>query len=191
VKIRSVFLSTVVLGLVAGCAKQEASKGLQGRWRAHCVEGASAALLGQADLGVTQTAALSIGEKSVGEVSYIGGAKCSEKDIRVNAGGTYTSSTGSTGIPNSIDVDKISYKVKPLTEFGVRVLNVAKWCGVTNWMIGEERDVTVDAGKAKCFSSRSSHTTIGLDGDRLKITESDRIRTSTFGVKEGLYFERR
>ncbi|MES2854874.1 MAG: hypothetical protein V4692_03370, partial [Bdellovibrionota bacterium] len=72
---RGIFLSTILLTLAAGCAPKP-DTGVQGSWRSNCVEGSSAALVGQADIGVTQYSHLSISEGEVVETSFVTSSSC-------------------------------------------------------------------------------------------------------------------
>ncbi|HVK61523.1 MAG TPA: hypothetical protein VM432_08235 [Bdellovibrionales bacterium] len=191
-KFKSVVFTGAIIGAItfaAGCAKQEEKEapyiGVQGSWQSNCVSGESAALLGPSDLGITQHSELKITKAEVIETSYVSSSECDGKDIEVISTGRYHA------VGNGLQIEDITYHVKPLTEFGLRVLRIAQWCGISDWSLKESRDVTSEAGKEKCFSSRQATAQISIGESDMKVKESDRMQSSFYGMKSGLYFKRR
>ncbi len=62
---------------------------------------------------------------------------------------------------------------------------------MSDWKIDEARDVTSEAGKAKCFASRQVQASLSVDEKTLRIQDSDRLKASTFGLKSGLSYGRK
>ncbi|MES2965063.1 MAG: hypothetical protein V4760_14350 [Bdellovibrionota bacterium] len=59
---------------------------------------------------------------------------------------------GSTnGQGREVDITVTSVRVKPVTETGVGILNLRAFCGMTDWEVGVERDVTGATGGRACF----------------------------------------
>jgi hypothetical protein len=166
-------LTLVSMGLMSCSQKDEqkekplAVDELQGHWQSNCLEGQYNALTAKSALGITQKSLLFVDGKTATEVTTISSLKCDGADIEATVNGTFNRSSASSPELKAIDIKMDHYKAKPLTEFGVRVMNLAKWCGISDWAIGQERDVTNQVAKEKCFDTHSISTVYSVAGENL------------------------
>lgn len=142
---------------------------LLGQWKSNCVEGQNLALTAKSTIGITQSSVITIDEKTVTELASISSRKCEDRDIEITSISTLARRPLSTASDRKeISLSGASYKIKPVSEFGVRVLNIAKWCGIDDWTLAQERDVSAQIGKDKCVSSaRAIDTVYAVSGANL------------------------
>lgn len=126
-----------------GVAEATAAEELQGAWTSTCRDAEKFGLTESSRLDVTGTTAT-----QVTSVSSTG--NCGTTSVVVTQ--TATVSAGEpVGQGRAVDITVTSVKVKPMNETGVGVLNLAAFCGVTDWQAGVERDVTATTGRSPCF----------------------------------------
>lgn len=120
-----------------------AAEELQGAWKSNCRDAQKFGLTESSTLQVTGASA-----HQVTSVSSTGGcgttAVVITQDARMHAG-------SEAGQGRALDITVTSVKVKPVTETGVGILNLAAFCGITDWQAGVERDVTAATGGRSCF----------------------------------------
>ncbi len=151
-------------------APKPAPKGeieLQGVWRSRCIPGKLEGLVALVNIGITQVSELTIEGDEVTEKTIVTSGSCSSPDIEITAKGTYQS--GPTARPNvkSIDMKFGRYKVKPVTEFGMRILNLSAFCGRKDWKIGVTRLITPQEDAEFCLPEPQIQTVYSVEGKRL------------------------
>ena len=59
---------------------------------------------------------------------------------------------------NRIDLNPKTLAITASTQAGVDALNLINLCGITDWALGQERDVTAGAADGKCLTERINQT---------------------------------
>lgn len=153
---------------------------LIGQWRSNCVRGLNFALTSQTRLGITQRSELTVeGDYSFMEVSHISSSPCDQRDIEITSKGSVVMGILSPQGNRLISMGLKSFKVKPTSEFGAKVLNISEWCGAKDWVVNEERDVFRAIESEKCFPSRDFTLPYSLDGNTLYFGLSRRVSQAT------------
>lgn len=86
------------------------------------------------------------------EVQLFGNDKCESFNISVITSGEFTLGSGE-GYPEKVypvDYHFNKVVVKPLTDAGVKALESGALCGVKDWKVNEEKDLTSVSGKLGC-----------------------------------------
>jgi hypothetical protein len=191
--------------LVSGCAKEidgpaKPVDEFQGVWQSNCVKGQLArTLTAPVKFGVTQVTQLEIQGTRLTEISTVTSGECEGGDVEVIAEGEFerlksaelTSDTSPA--LTELDLRIVSYHVRPVTEFGVRVMNLRNWCGISDWMIDHERDVTGRVGTKDCFSLRSLNTVYSIEDGRLYFGDRESVRPGaerSKSLQKDLFFVR-
>jgi hypothetical protein len=191
--------------LVGGCAKEgdgpaKAVDEFQGVWQSNCVKGQLArTLTAPVKFGVTQVTQLEIQGTKLTEISSITSGDCEGGDVEVIAEGEFERLKSAESPPvdsaaiTELDLNILTYHVKPVTEFGVRVMNLRKWCGISDWIINHERDVTAFVGTQDCFSLRSLNTVYSIEDGRLFFGDRESVRPGaerSKALQKDLFFVR-
>lgn len=143
-------------------------KDLQGIWRSSCSPGKLEGLVATVNIGITQLTELTVKEDTVTERTLITSGDCDRGDIEIISFGAYTSSDARRAGVKAIDLNLGQYRVRPLTEFGERVLNLAQFCGIADWRIGMVRAIRVDEPEARgCLPKPTLKTVYSIQNDRL------------------------
>lgn len=199
-------MALVFTAVIAACSVQNPSVPpahvtdyALGTWNSNCVEGKYLALLATGEVGITQRTTLVVDKETMSEISTISRAGCSESDISVTVDTSLKrEATEKPGI-KSFDAKVPGYRVKPLTTFGVKVLNLSEWCGIKDWAIGQERDVLATVGEdsprgRKCFKSRQIATIYAADSRNLYFGQAAEVFGSSsendLRLKQAFYFTR-
>lgn len=142
-------------------------KELQGVWRSKCRPGKLEGLIALVNIGITQVSELTINGDEVTERSIVTSGSCSKPDIEIISTGTYTTGpTVKAGI-KTIDMKLGKFKVKPVTEFGMRILNLSAFCDIKNWKIGVVREINVEEEKEFCLPKPRVQTVYSVERNRL------------------------
>jgi hypothetical protein len=199
------FAVMVAAILVSGCAKEDDGPAkpvdqFQGLWQSNCVKGQLArTLTAPVKFGVTQVTQLEIHGTKLTEISSITSGECDGGDVEVIAEGEFErlKSAEGTAIENpaitELDLRIVSYHVRPVTEFGVRVMNLRNWCGISDWTIDHERNVTGRVGTKDCFSLRSLNTVYSIEEGRLYFGDRESMRPGaerSKALQKDLFFVR-
>lgn len=140
---------------------------LQGVWRSRCMPGKLEGLVAIINIGITQVSELTINGDEVSEKSIITSGSCSKADIEIISSGTYkTGPTAKNGI-KTIDMKLGKFKVKPVTEFGMRILNLSAFCDKKDWKIGVVKEINVEEEKDFCLPKPQLQTVYSVEGKRL------------------------
>lgn len=126
-----------------GEAQATAAEELQGSWQSNCRDADKFGLTESSRLDVKGTTATQV--TSASSTGACGStAVIVTQTARVSAG-------GEVGEGRAVDITVQNVKVKPVNETGVGILNLAAFCGITDWSAGEERDVSAMTGGSSCF----------------------------------------
>lgn len=158
--------------------KVEALDTMIGQWQSNCTEGQAYSLTSKSNVGITQRSKLEVFDKTLTETTIISASPCDTSDIEVTSVSSYELDTTSRPEVMSLPLKIKTYQVKPVTEFGVRVLNLAKWCGIEDWTLEQSRDVTSSAGKDNCFKDKSISAVMMNDGGRLYFGRADQLNST-------------
>lgn len=191
-------LFSLLLGLmVFGCGKHEpevqkdpyvaALEALTGGWESNCIVGMNLSLLGAAPLGITQRSIVTIEGDRLKEISRISSLKCSDVDIEIATDAKYELQVQPASPVHDLKLQIESIHIKPLTEFGAKVLNIAKWCGASDWKVDETRSVIGQIGKEKCFSDLQVSTSAiyAMEGGQLYFDKRPSELASDNGTDAG------
>jgi hypothetical protein len=169
---------TPTLLLTSGCSEETKRaptpyEEISGRWESNCAEGKNFALTAKTNLGITQTSQLEINLSEVKETTVISSRKCDSRDIEIKTISKATIEAPAGVQYRDLDLQVSSYSILPLTEFGARILNLSKWCGFSDWAVGTDRDVTIQAAEGKCMKPRGARVPFVLEGANLKIETAE------------------
>lgn len=140
---------------------------LQGVWRSRCMPGKLEGLVAIVNIGITQVSELTINGDQVSEKTIITSGSCSKADIEITSSGTYASGpTAKKGV-KTIDMKFGKFRVKPVTEFGMRVLNLSAFCDINDWKIGVVREVGVQEDAQFCLRKPQVQTVFSVENNRL------------------------
>ncbi len=145
---------------------QKGVQELQGRWRSVCTQGKLDALTIKVGFGVTQVTEIEVSEDQIIETTFITSGSCEGSDIEIRSSGVYSSAATPRSEVKAIDFVYAGYRVNPLTEFGVRVLKLNKFCGIAEWTIGGVREIAI-SDKKSCLPKPITRTVFALEGERL------------------------
>jgi hypothetical protein len=120
--------------------------------------------------GLSETARISISGQTITQLSRVSASgNCVGLEVEVARTGTYQRRGQVTG--NTFQVDTLieSIRVKPLTALGAQVLNLAGWCGISDWAVNQEKDVTAKTGSERCFAKQpaTTYSVYSVEGNRL------------------------
>jgi hypothetical protein len=152
-----ILIALIPTVLAAGCANPESSltpavDELHGAWQSNCVKGQlSRTLTAPVKFGVTQYTQLHVKNGKFTETARVTSGECDSSDVEVTVSGELAKSKSPESPMTDLDLRIDSYRVRPITEFGVRVMNLRRWCGMSNWILNDEREVTLLAGGKDCF----------------------------------------
>lgn len=166
---------------------------LLGTWQSNCIEGQNYALTSKADLGITQRSQITVDDSKITEVSTVSSLSCDSKDIEITSIGARDSQPAQGEGIHALSAKVASYHVKPLSEFGVRVLNLSKWCGFDDWAVDQDKDVTSAIGKDKCFTIKAVNTVYSIEGSNLYFGNTNQVSSSSdtpTDLKKTFYFTR-
>lgn len=163
------FSAAMSVAIATGCAKKQddGPVSLEGEWQSACKAGAYSAIAGQAPLGITQNSKVAIGAGTIEETSIISSLGCDGKDIQITTKAIYTA-VASESEGQQLQMSALRYLVKPLSEYGIRVLNLAKWCGISDWQIDQEREVRATSAE-KCFGGEARTAAYEIDKRVLRV----------------------
>ena len=162
----------------AACSKHDASpapaekvqtqsaQDLQGSWKSTC----SDAQL----FGLSESSSLTVdGSKATQVTSTSAQGDCASTAVEVTQMATLTPTT--VNGMNHVDITVTSAKVKPLNETGVGILNLASFCGMTDWKVGEERDITQQSGGGRCYPKlpKTYYNVYGIEDGKLYFGSGD------------------
>ncbi len=181
---------TPILLLSTGCSEETKSvptpyEEISGRWASNCAEGKNFALTSKTNLGITQTSQLEINLSEVKETTVISSRKCDSRDIEIKTISKAIIETPAGATHRDLDLQVSSYSILPITEFGARILNLSKWCGLNDWAVGTERDVSVAAAEGKCMKPRGPRIPFVLEGANLKIETASEAASPNFNSGNG------
>lgn len=181
-----VLLAMTVVMMLAGCGSDSPSsvpppppevvvpagpiKGdidLQGEWRSKCIPGKLDGLVATIGIGITQMTEITIKEDAISERTLVTSDACEGGDIEITTSGTYESNQSLRSGVRFIDMKLGSYRVKPITEFGKRVLNLAKFCEIDSWKIGIARTISVSEPTQGCLPLPRVRTVYSIENERL------------------------
>lgn len=128
-----------------GSAGQQGSaQELQGSWDSSCRDADG--------IGLTQTTRLTFAGVNATNLARISSSgDCQGVEIEVRQEGTYSKGAPVRPSINAIDLSVATIHVKPLTERGAALLRLAGFCELTDWAVGQEREVTAATGTERCF----------------------------------------
>jgi hypothetical protein len=130
-------------GETDGIANATAAEELQGSWQSNCRDAEK--------FGLTESSRLDISGTSATQVTNTSSTgACGTTAVTITQSAVVSAGTPS-GQGRAVDITVTSVKVKPVTETGVGILNLAAFCGITDWQAGVERDVTGSTGGRSCF----------------------------------------
>ncbi len=173
----------IVSSIATACSEQPSPPApvdpLLGTWKSNCIEGQLRTFTAPVRFGITEHSEMTFENEKVVEVSRVTSSSCEGNDVEITASGTYKKEGFSNPNVLPIDVRFDSYKVKPVTEFGVKVMNPGKWCGIDDWTLGVERDVTNQIGKENCFPASTHFTVHAVEGESLYFGERENATSSS------------
>jgi hypothetical protein len=135
---------------------------LQGIWESNCVDAEN--------VGLTEKARMTITGLKATRVSLISTTgNCASTAIELTQAASFVK--GAQAQPNiyQIDITVDSIKLKPTNEAGVAVLKLAAVCGIVDWQVGVEKDVTQLTGTERCFPKLPAkiYTIYTVESDKL------------------------
>lgn len=154
---------------------------LQGQWKSNCINGRRFSLTAPMEIGISQISQLSVDGLNFTEILTATSGQCDTSDIVVTSTGSFQETQKVDDQPRALDISVQTYKVIPKTEFGRQVLNVAKWCGISDWAIEGERDVTAQVGTLGCFSETRVRTHYSIQNDKLFVEQKESPTNSRAG----------
>lgn len=120
-----------------------AAEELQGSWQSNCRDAEKFGLTESSRLDVAGTTALQV-------TSASSTGACGSTAVVVTQT-AIVSAGAALGEGRTLDITVTNVKVKPANDTGVGILNLSAFCGVTDWQVGVERDVTSMTGGSSCF----------------------------------------
>ena len=118
---------------------------IQGRWKSGCLD--------PKETGFGEIATFQIdGARFERRLQVSPHGDCTKPFIEGRIAGQMIFRPESRQIGTAVDLEADSASLKPLTPLAVKVLNLAKTCGISNWKVGEERDVIEKLGQVGCVS---------------------------------------
>lgn len=100
-------------------------------------------------------------------------AQCEEEVAKLRYMGNYALEEDAQERDQYVEIDTTIKNVflTPRTQPFVDTLNTASWCGISNWQVDQEQEITANLGQGTCqLPVRLQQTTFGLiqvDGDKL------------------------
>lgn len=94
---------------------------------------------------------------------------CVNRDIETRLSGRSERLSQGRGLTFQLNLTTESARIKPVSELGVTLLNIAKTCGSSSWRLNEEREVVSKIGREGCFASnpKQMFTIYSVDEGRL------------------------
>lgn len=116
-----------------------------GIWRSNCMDAS--------DAGLSQRERVEFTESRITRWLSIGSSgDCSTEYISATLSGHYSVSVVSSGALPAIDFAVEMAVVRPLDVKAAGILNLARTCGLSDWRVNEERNVTERIGVEDCFA---------------------------------------
>lgn len=144
---------------------------IQGTWDSNCTD---------ADLfGLSKSSRLSIaGGEAKRITSYYSTGTCATEAIQVEQLTTVEKKDEVEPFVFGIDIAVSKVTIKPTTKTGASLLQLANFCGISDWTENVARDVTDKTGSERCFPKVpvTIYTIYSIEGDRMY-----------FGAGEDLY----
>jgi hypothetical protein len=193
-----------LLGGLEGCSKAKNNAGgndskilnpvviqsadLFGSWNSSCTD---------ADLfGLSQNSRLNIdGSKISKMIRYHSNGDCSGSAVEVESSGVVKVGSEVKSGVHTIDFVISEIHMRPLSRTGERILNTAKFCGISNWTIGDSKNLTGLTGKENCYPRlpQKLYDIYSIDKNRLMFGKAIDLKDSTRRPSEldaDLHFER-
>jgi hypothetical protein len=143
-----------------------------GKWQSPCQD---------ADLfGLSQNSALSVVDgKMLRLTRYHSTGTCTEESVEVLAEASYNKGSDVRTNVAAIDITIQKIVMKPISEMGVTLLKTSAFCGQTEWVLGEPKDVTAFTGKTNCYPKvpQTMFDIFSIDGEKLYFGKGTDIST--------------
>ncbi len=156
-----------------GIAHATAAEELQGSWQSNCRDAEKFGLTESSKLEVTGTSAVQV-------TSASSTGSCGTTAVVITQNARFSAGSAN-GQGRALDITVTAVKVKPLTETGVGILNLAAFCGITDWQAGVERDVTGSTGGRSCFPQlpKTFYDIFSVDEGKLFFGKGDNSSQAT------------
>lgn len=144
---------------------------MRGDWNSNCQD--------PKELGLSESSRLSIEVTTLNKTFSISPrGDCSSPYLEGEISGKITYRGTSPQGAVAVDIEVLRATLRPTTDLGVRVLNLGKACGKSNWKLERAEDVSMMIGQNGCLREypKSLYTIIGSDdGKRLKFGSGEEL----------------
>lgn len=135
---------------------------LQGLWESNCTDAEI--------FGITENSSLKVEGLQMTRLSrFHSNGSCTATAVEVEQVATFEKKEPIT--PNGFQVDILIAKIsiRPVTDLGVQILKLTKFCDISDWTLNQTRDVTEKTGSERCFPKVPStlFQIYAVDGNRL------------------------
>lgn len=140
---------------------------LQGLWESSCTDAQM--------FGITENSSLKVEGLNMYRMSrFHSNGSCSDTAVEVEQWAAFEKkdAIAPSGFQIDIMISKIS--IRPVTELGVQILKLTKFCDISDWTLNQTRDVTDQTGSERCFPKVPStlYQIYAIDANRLYFGKS-------------------
>jgi hypothetical protein len=146
----------------AGPANTQSSVELQGEWQSNC--------LNPSLTGLGERSTLLFNGQDFTRTSQISGpGGCNSNDVEAQIKGTYVRGPMIRQGVHQIDLTTANATITPRSEAGRLLLVLAKACGISDWKLGEAKDITAALGTESCFETypKQTYQIYSIEGNQL------------------------
>ncbi len=146
----------------AGPANTQSAVELQGEWQSNCL---NPSLTGLGERSVLLFSGQDFTRTS--QVSGPGG--CNSNDVEAVIQGSYVRGPMIRQGVHQIDLSTSQATITPRSEAGRLLLVLAKACGISDWKLGEAKDITAALGTEGCFETypKQTYQIYSIEGNQL------------------------